>query len=74
MSFECSLERPWGLHPPVRNDEDCPRCGWTAPGQSGDAIADAIAAAEEALSEAADRLWGVHDAGQADDEGQALAA
>lgn len=37
--FECSPERPWGLHPAVRNDEDCARCGWTAPGPKGDALA-----------------------------------
>ena len=33
----CSTDRPWGLHAPVRSDEDCPRCGWTAPGPLGDA-------------------------------------
>ena len=33
----CSIDRPWGLHAPVRSDEDCPRCGWTAPGPLGDA-------------------------------------
>ncbi len=45
---ECTPERPWGIHPRVRNDEDCPRCGWTAPGPLGDARADAedIAAAQ----------------------------
>jgi hypothetical protein len=32
----CSTDRPWGLHAPVRSDEDCPRCGWTAPGPLGD--------------------------------------
>ena len=31
--FECSKQAPWGIHLPVRNDEDCPRCGWTAPGR-----------------------------------------
>jgi hypothetical protein len=35
--IECTPERPWGIHPRVRNDEDCPRCGWTAPGPLGDA-------------------------------------
>ena len=38
------------MHPALRNDEDCPRCGWTAPGPVGDAIADAQAAAEEAIA------------------------
>ncbi|HEX8653851.1 MAG TPA: hypothetical protein VF693_01330 [Allosphingosinicella sp.] len=28
----------------MRNDEDCPRCGWTAPGPRGDARANAAAA------------------------------
>ncbi len=36
---ECSREKPWGIHQSVRNDEDCPRCGWTAPGPKGDALA-----------------------------------
>ena len=31
--IECSPETPWGIHLPVRNDEDCARCGWTAPGR-----------------------------------------
>ena len=31
--IECSRETPWGIHLTVRNDEDCPRCGWTAPGR-----------------------------------------
>lgn len=46
----CSIERPWGVHPALRSDEDCPRCGWTAPGPKGDAIeaaAQAVAWAEE---------------------------
>jgi hypothetical protein len=43
--LECSAKRPWGLHPGVRNDEDCPRCGWTAPGPIGDARAEAEEAA-----------------------------
>jgi hypothetical protein len=34
----CSTDRPWGLHAAVRSDEDCPRCGWTAPGPLGDAL------------------------------------
>lgn len=41
----CSRERPWGVHNPVRNDEACARCGWTAPGPKGDAVADALEAA-----------------------------
>jgi hypothetical protein len=40
----CSPERPWGVHNPVRSDEVCPRCGWTAPGPKGDALADAAEA------------------------------
>ncbi|HYI41065.1 MAG TPA: hypothetical protein VE053_12180 [Allosphingosinicella sp.] len=40
----CSPERPWGIHPVLRSDEDCPRCGWTAPGPKGDAVADALEA------------------------------
>jgi hypothetical protein len=38
--FDCSANKPWGIHLPVRNDEDCPRCGWTAPGPKGDALAE----------------------------------
>ncbi|HWH21985.1 MAG TPA: hypothetical protein VNT25_01660 [Allosphingosinicella sp.] len=30
--FHCSVEKPWGIHQSVRNDEQCPRCGWLAPG------------------------------------------
>ena len=56
-SFHCSVDKPWGIHPPLRNDEDCPRCGWTAPGPVGDALADAQAAAEEALAAAAASGW-----------------
>ena len=48
MSLYCSTERPWGVHSTVRNDEDCPRCGWTAPGPRGDAAIDALAAASVA--------------------------
>ena len=36
---QCSPQRPWGIHPAVRNDEQCPRCGWTAPGPLADARA-----------------------------------
>jgi len=35
-TFECSPRTPWGIHAAVRNDEDCPRCGWTAPGPRTD--------------------------------------
>jgi hypothetical protein len=44
----CSSDRPWGLHAPLRSDEDCPRCGWTAPGPIGDSLAFARAAGEAA--------------------------
>lgn len=37
MKIECSPEKPWGIHLFARNDEVCPRCGWTAPGPRGDA-------------------------------------
>ena len=67
-SFHCSTERPWGIHPSLRNDEDCPRCGWTAPGPVGDAIADAKDAAGEAGAAAA---WMVHTGGF---DGESLAA
>jgi len=55
--FECSSKTPWGIHAPVRNDEDCPRCGWTAPGPIGDARRDAA----EAL--AAEHGWTVIEGG-----------
>ena len=42
MSYSCSPARPWGLHVAVRNDEQCGRCGWTAPGPIGDARAGMI--------------------------------
>ncbi|HEX8261309.1 MAG TPA: hypothetical protein VF547_00380 [Allosphingosinicella sp.] len=41
LMITCSTDRPWGLHAAVRSDEDCPRCGWTAPGPLGDALAGA---------------------------------
>lgn len=44
-AFHCSPATPWGIHLEVRNDEDCARCGWTAPGPKGDARADAEAIA-----------------------------
>ncbi|HEY0028975.1 MAG TPA: hypothetical protein VGC35_14005 [Allosphingosinicella sp.] len=74
MPFQCSSERPWGIHLPVRNDEDCPRCGWTAPGPAGDAVADAIAAARNAFAVAPDYFWLVSGGVQTPNEGQALAA
>lgn len=40
----CSTDRPWGVHPVLRSDQDCPRCGWTAPGEEGDARAAAAEA------------------------------
>ena len=48
----CSIGRPWGVHPVLRSDEDCPRCGWTAPGPIGDARADALDAANDRGAEA----------------------
>ena len=47
MTLSCSVEKPWGIHSTVRNDEDCPRCGWTAPGPKQDAVLDAVHEAEE---------------------------
>jgi hypothetical protein len=41
--LSCSPDRPWGIHLRLHSDEDCPRCGWTAPGPKGDALADALA-------------------------------
>ena len=65
MSFHCSVQKPWGIHEAVRNDQDCPRCGWTAPGPIGDAILDAIEAADEAAAFAADLGWTVYSGGRA---------
>ena len=62
MGFKCSAERPWGIHLVVRNDQDCPRCGWTAPGPIGDARAD-VAAMEEALAAAVQFGWVVRHGG-----------
>jgi hypothetical protein len=39
-TFHCSPATPWGIHLAVRNDEECTRCGWTAPGPLSDARAD----------------------------------
>jgi hypothetical protein len=44
--LHCSPKRPWGVHAVLRSDEDCPRCGWTAPGPAGDALAEAREAAD----------------------------
>jgi hypothetical protein len=43
---ECTVERPWGLHPPLFSDAPCGRCGWVAPGPIGDARIEAIESAE----------------------------
>jgi len=40
--YHCSEARPWGIHPGIRNDELCRRCGWRAPGPKGDVIAAAM--------------------------------
>ncbi len=55
----CSIDRPWGIHPPLRSDEDCPRCGWTAPGPKGDDLADALEMAQ-AHGQSAALGWTVH--------------
>ena len=60
----CSTERPWGLHPALRSDEDCPRCGWTAPGPKGDALADALEMAQ-AHGQPVAPGWTVHGGGPA---------
>ncbi len=36
--FHCFEAKTWGIHPVVRNDELCPRCGWLAPGPKADAL------------------------------------
>lgn len=64
----CSKDRPWGIHPALRSDEDCLRCGWTAPGPLGDSLADALAAGE-AQARAAELGWQVLEGGS-----EALAA
>jgi hypothetical protein len=69
MAFQCSSQRPWGVHAPVRNDENCPRCGWIAPGPIQDALldaAEAAAAAQAALDRAAGLGWTVHEGGLGD--------
>jgi hypothetical protein len=70
--LECSIERPWGVHEAVRNDGDCPRCGWTAPGPIGDARCDALEAELEARARAEALGWDVIDGDGGADE--ALAA
>jgi hypothetical protein len=50
MSLDCSPARPWGVHPHVRNDAPCRRCGWVAPGPISDALEDARQAAEAAAA------------------------
>lgn len=62
--FHCSPARPWGIHPPVRNDEDCPRCGWTAPGPKGDALRDARRLAAE-------NGWAITDGAEGAPDGRA---
>ncbi|HEX8194534.1 MAG TPA: hypothetical protein VF552_16725 [Allosphingosinicella sp.] len=46
-AFHCTPARPWGIHHSVRNDEDCPRCGWTGPGPKSDGRRDAERLAAE---------------------------
>ena len=58
--FECSPATPWGIHAPVRNDEACTRCGWTAPGPLSDARADA---ASLAAAIAAEHGWTLIEGG-----------
>jgi hypothetical protein len=60
----CSASRPWGIHPSLFSDSECPRCGWTAPGPLGDARLDAKEGAETASAAASGALTG----------GEALAA
>jgi len=59
--LECSIDRPWGVHEAVRNDGDCPRCGWTAPGPIGDARCEDRFALEGALARAEALGWDVID-------------
>ncbi|HLL31640.1 MAG TPA: hypothetical protein VK403_11635 [Allosphingosinicella sp.] len=60
----CSTDRPWAIHPALRSDEDCPRCGWTAPGPAGDARA------AEAMTRAGELGWTVFAGGPTLDPGQ----
>ena len=64
--MQCSQDKPWGIHSPVRNDEPCARCGWTAPGPIQDALldaAEAAAAAEAALARAQELGWTIVEGG-----------
>jgi hypothetical protein len=74
MRFECRPERPWGVHPKLLNDSQCPRCGWTAPGPAGDVRNEV----EEVLAEARALGWVPLDFTEAQvqrrDGGAALAA
>jgi len=70
MSFECRPERPWGIHPVIFNDAECPRCGWLAPGPVGDARAEA----EEALAQARELAWTVLEGGVPEGDGAAALA
>ena len=72
--LQCSSSRPWGVHATVRNDQDCPRCGWTAPGPRSDARLEAQAAVEDARARAELLGWEVIDGGPEADGGEALAA
>ena len=72
---ECSAERPWGIHPRVNNDEDCPRCGWPAPGPLSDARErEAEVSAREALARANELGWSVVEGDAEPEAGAALAA
>lgn len=56
--IECSPQTPWGIHLAVRNDSDCPRCGWTAPGPISAARADAAdVSATLSAALAAEQAW-----------------
>ena len=68
--MQCSTDRPWGIHPAIRNDEDCPRCGWAAPGPKSDARD----AAAEALARAGELGWTVHEGGREPEADAAIAA
>jgi hypothetical protein len=61
------------VHAAVRNDGDCARCGWTAPGPLGDARCDAREALEGALARAEALGWDVIDGRDAGAD-EALAA
>jgi hypothetical protein len=63
--FECSPRKPWGIHAPVRNDEQCGRCGWTAPGPRADAR---TASARLSAAIAAEHGWTIIEGGAACDD------